>query len=79
MSMEYQVNVKSQSELDIGGRETCSFCFLKLESFKSKLYKMLKIHFCEITYKSRNILSRSELLINTKLKKFFDHKAKKSR
>ena len=24
MSMECQVNVKSQSELDIGGRETCS-------------------------------------------------------
>ena len=23
MSMECQVNVKSQSELDIGGRETC--------------------------------------------------------
>ena len=40
---------------------------------------MLKIHFCEITYKRRNILSRSELLINTKLNKFFDHKAKKSR
>ena len=24
MSVECQVNVKSQSELDIGGRETCS-------------------------------------------------------
>ena len=29
MSVECQVNVKSQSELDIGGRETC---------FKSSLY-----------------------------------------
>ena len=27
MSMECQVNVKSQSELDIGGRETCWSCF----------------------------------------------------
>ena len=26
MSVECQVNVKSQSELDIGGRETCLFC-----------------------------------------------------
>ena len=25
MSLECQVNVKSQSELDIGGRETCSY------------------------------------------------------
>ena len=25
MSVECQVNVKSQSELDIGGRETCMF------------------------------------------------------
>ena len=25
MSVESQVNVKSQSELDIGGRETCKF------------------------------------------------------
>ena len=24
MSMECQVNVKSQSEIDIGGRETCT-------------------------------------------------------
>ena len=26
MSVECQVNVKYQSELDIGGRETCSSC-----------------------------------------------------
>ena len=25
MSVECQVNVKSQSELDVGGRETCSY------------------------------------------------------
>ena len=25
MSVEYQVNVKYQSELDIGGRETCLY------------------------------------------------------
>ena len=31
MSMECQVNVKSQSELDIGGRETCFF--LSLEKY----------------------------------------------
>ena len=31
MSMECQVNVKSQSELDIGGRETCS-CYRWLRS-----------------------------------------------
>ena len=27
MSVEYHVNVKSQSELDIGGRETCLCLF----------------------------------------------------
>ena len=33
MSGEGQVNVNSQSELDIGGRETCfSFSFLSLQA-----------------------------------------------
>ena len=33
MSVECQVNIKSQSELDIGGRETCSSS-LSLNIFK---------------------------------------------
>ena len=32
MSVECQVNVKSQSELDIGGRETCCFLTLTLRA-----------------------------------------------
>ena len=32
MSGECQVNVKSQSELDIGGRETCFNDFFKIKS-----------------------------------------------
>ena len=33
MSVECQVNVKSQSELDIGGRETCTVLWQQLISF----------------------------------------------
>ena len=31
MSVECQVNVKSQSELDIGGRETCHLFLFKFQ------------------------------------------------
>ena len=37
MSVECQVNVKSQSELDIGGRETCYFCNSRFTNVQSEL------------------------------------------
>ena len=41
MSVECQVNVKSQSELDIGGRETCICFLLKMEI--NNLYFLLQM------------------------------------
>ena len=49
MSVECQVNVKSQSELDIGGRETCldtpmrCLCSRQLCNSASKMQKLEKI------------------------------------
>ena len=40
MSVECQVNVKSQSELDIGGRETCLNLYF--------IYVFLKAYMCYI-------------------------------
>ena len=36
-SGEFQVNVKSQSELDIGGRETCFTLFFFFEGFPQNI------------------------------------------
>ena len=42
MSGECQVNVKSQSELDIGGRETCFLICLKLSKTLPRLFERVK-------------------------------------
>ena len=58
MSVECQVNVKSQSELDIGGRETCSL----LNTFNVSLFawtlKRVKLTNQIITIGIRDQLSR---------------------
>ena len=40
MSVECQVNVKSQSELDIGGRETCSNFYALKYSIERELFAL---------------------------------------
>ena len=49
MSGECQVNVKSQSELDIGGRETCFFHFsmLSITSAEKVCAVFCETHFTE--------------------------------
>ena len=61
MSVECQVNLKSQSELDIGGRETCAFITPRL------LYgdpltmptELMELSECEGTRRSLNLTRTS--------------------
>ena len=58
MSMECQVNVKSQSELDIGGRETCSeFLGLSLSN-ASLVFNCLPLFLENISYLVKTGLKR---------------------
>ena len=51
MSGECQVNVKSQSELDIGGRETCSVFLKFIELFRiDEISLSFKSYFQLTTY-----------------------------
>ena len=55
MSGECQVNVKSQSELDIGGRETC---------LQKRLYSMFNVF-------RENAKMKGEEVLNSKMTKQF--------
>ena len=66
MSMECQVNVKSQSELDIGGRETCcnltvmQYCNLTLLQYCNltvlQYCNLSVLHYCNFTLSVCNIV-----------------------
>ena len=56
MSGEHQVNVKSQSELDIGGRETC--CFFNDQKFQTLSFAM---YFAVSWFEPRLVINKTAL------------------
>ena len=58
MSMECQMNVKSQSELDIGGRETCFNLYMYIRILQSQVWTQITaVILCLYSHTSESTLA----------------------